>query len=75
VRAQEESRDSPKGESLVRLEMVSDNSTVVHYDVEVQIAGKLAQLGARLIDSTAKKLAREFFTTFGEIVGMPVAQS
>jgi carbon monoxide dehydrogenase subunit G len=55
--------------------MVSDNSTVVHYDVEVQIAGKLAQLGARLIDSTAKKLAREFFTTFGEIVGMPVAQS
>ena len=31
--------------------------TVLFYEVDAQIGGKLAQLGARLIDSTAKKLA------------------
>ena len=43
--------------------------TVLHYEVDVEIGGKLAQLGARLIDSTAKKLAGEFFSAFGEVVG------
>jgi hypothetical protein len=42
---------------------------VLHYDVDAQIGGKLAQLGSRLIDSTAKKLAGEFFASFGEVVG------
>jgi uncharacterized protein len=43
--------------------------TILAYEVDAQIGGKLAQLGARLIDSTAKKLASEFFASFGEIVG------
>ena len=43
--------------------------TVLLYDVDAQIGGKLAQLGARLIDSTAKKLAGEFFASFGQVVG------
>jgi len=47
--------------------------TVLHYDVDAQIGGKLAQLGARLIDSTARKLAAEFFKSFGEVVGKSVA--
>ena len=37
--------------------------------VDAQIGGKLAQLGGRLIDSTSKKLAGEFFASFGEVVG------
>jgi carbon monoxide dehydrogenase subunit G len=44
------------------------------YDVKAQIGGKLAQLGGRLIDSTAKKLAAEFFANFGEVVAPSEAQ-
>ena len=39
------------------------------YEVDAQIGGKLAQLGSRLINSTAKKLAGEFFASFGQVVG------
>ena len=38
------------------------------YSVDATVGGKLAQLGARLIDGTAKKLAGEFFTNFSDIV-------
>ena len=58
-----------KGGAAVRLESESADMTILHYDVEAQIGGKLAQLGQRLIDSTAKKLAAEFFAAFGEVVG------
>src|SRR5690606_23253583 len=37
------------------------SETVLTYLAKAQVGGKLAQLGARLIDSTAKKLADEFF--------------
>ncbi len=40
--------------------------TVLAYTVNAQVGGKLAQLGSRLIDSTAKKLADQFFSTFAE---------
>ena len=53
-----------KGGANVRLEQDAD-ITVLHYDVDAQVGGKIAQLGSRLIDSTAKKLAGEFFTKFG----------
>jgi hypothetical protein len=43
--------------------------TRLHYSVEAQIGGKLAQLGQRLISGTAKKLADEFFTKFAGAVG------
>ena len=36
--------------------------------VNAQVGGKLAQIGSRLIDSTAKKLSREFFDKFTELV-------
>ena len=58
-----------KGGAAVRLEAEGPDVTVLHYDVEAQIGGKLAQLGSRLIDSTAKKLAGEFFASFGKVVG------
>ena len=39
------------------------------YDVDAQVGGKIAQLGGRLIDSTAKKLAEEFFANFAKALG------
>ena len=44
------------------------NDTILTYDVKAQVGGKLAQLGSRLIDSTSKKLAGQFFEKFGEVV-------
>ncbi len=57
-----------KGGANVRLESEAPEMTVLHYDVDAQVGGKIAQLGGRLIDSTAKKLAGEFFTKFGAVV-------
>jgi carbon monoxide dehydrogenase subunit G len=52
-----------KGKATVKL---ADNAggTTLTYAAEAQVGGKLAQLGARLIDSTAKKLADDFFGRF-----------
>lgn len=50
-----------KGGATVKLEAESADVTNLRYAVDVRIGGKLAQLGGRLIDSTAKKLAEEFF--------------
>jgi uncharacterized protein len=58
-----------KGGATVRLESESPEVTILNYEVDAQIGGKLAQLGGRLIDSTAKKLAGEFFAAFGAVVG------
>jgi len=58
-----------KGGAAVRLESESPEVTILHYDVDAQIGGKLAQLGQRLIDSTARKLAGDFFAAFGAAVG------
>ncbi|MCA6121303.1 carbon monoxide dehydrogenase subunit G [Bradyrhizobium sp. WSM 1704] len=41
-----------------------DGGTLLSYSVQAQIGGKLAQLGQRLINGTAKKLADEFFANF-----------
>lgn len=57
-----------KGGAVIRLEAAGENETILHYEVDSQIGGKLAQLGGRLIDSTARKLAGEFFTKFGAVV-------
>jgi carbon monoxide dehydrogenase subunit G len=58
-----------KGGATVNLAEESADVTILSYEVDAQIGGKLAQLGGRLIDSTAKKLAGEFFASFGEVVG------
>ena len=58
-----------KGGAAVKLREESADVTILFYEVDAQIGGKLAQLGGRLIDSTAKKLASEFFASFGEVVG------
>ncbi|MBB5753204.1 SRPBCC family protein [Prosthecomicrobium pneumaticum] len=57
-----------KGGADVRL-VEDGDATVLSYVVKAQVGGKLAQLGARLIDSTAKKMADEFFGNFAARVG------
>lgn len=46
-------------------------ATLLGYEVDGQVGGKLAQVGARLIDGTAKKMADDFFGKFAELVGGP----
>jgi carbon monoxide dehydrogenase subunit G len=58
-----------KGGATVKLVEEGPDVTILNYEVDAQIGGKLAQLGSRLIDSTAKKLASQFFESFGEVVG------
>ena len=54
-----------KGGADVTLEEDGDG-TILRYSARVDIGGKLAQLGSRLIQSTAKKLSAKFFTKFAE---------
>jgi len=61
---------SAKGGAKVRLEPHAQGTRLV-YEAQAQVAGKLAQLGSRLIDSTAKMMATQFFDRFQEIVGKP----
>ncbi|MFZ5733534.1 MAG: SRPBCC family protein [Pseudomonadota bacterium] len=56
-----------KGGAVVGL-TDKDGGTLLSYNVEAQIGGKLAQLGQRLINGAAKKLADEFFVKFAEQV-------
>ena len=44
--------------------MSSGEGTVLSYQVKAEVKGKIAQLGSRLIQSTAKKLAKKFFSNF-----------
>ena len=56
-----------KGSAKVLLE-ADGEATNVNYTVNADIGGKIAQLGARLIDGTAKKLAAEFFSRLNKVV-------
>lgn len=55
------------GGADVRLED-ADGGTKLSYDVDAQVGGKLAMLGSRLIDSTARSMATQFFEKFAEVV-------
>lgn len=57
-----------RGAARVVLEEDGPDATILHYEVDAKVGGKLAQLGARLIDSTSKRLAGEFFNAFSEQV-------
>ncbi|MBW3097416.1 CoxG family protein [Pseudohoeflea coraliihabitans] len=57
-----------KGSAHVRLEETGPLETVLHYEAAADVGGKVAQLGSRLLDSTAKKLARQFFDDFQAVV-------
>ena len=55
------------GEAFVALEDC-DGGTKLTYTVEANVGGKIAQVGSRLIDMTAKKMADIFFGKFSELV-------
>ena len=55
------------GEATVSLEDEA-NGTKLTYTVEANVGGKIAQVGSRLIDMTAKKMADIFFGKFSELV-------
>jgi len=57
-----------KGNARVMLEEAGPSEALLTYAANVQVGGKLGQLGARLIDSTAKKLTRQFFNDFNAAV-------
>lgn len=64
-----------KGGANVALDAVDPNQTTLRYEVKAQVGGKIAQLGARLIDSTARKLSAQFFARFAGIVTGTASQS
>jgi hypothetical protein len=59
-----------KGGAKVRLEDAG-NGTLLYYEVHAQVGGKIAQLGARLIDASAKQMADAFFDRFSREVAPP----
>jgi carbon monoxide dehydrogenase subunit G len=59
-----------KGGALVTL-APSGAGTTLTYDVDASVGGKIAQLGSRIIDSFAKKMADEFFARFQAAVEGP----
>ena len=60
-----------KGGARVEL-TPADAGTKLSYDVEAQVGGKIAQLGSRMIDGVAKKMADQFFSNFATAVSPPV---
>ena len=56
-----------QGEADVKLED-SNGGTKLIYSVDAQVGGKIAQVGSRLIDMTAKKMADIFFGKFSELI-------
>lgn len=62
-----------KGEARVALTEEADG-TLLSYQVDAHVGGRLAQLGGPIIDATAKQLAGKFFRSFGELVGGESAQ-
>ena len=55
------------GEASVKL-IEENDSTKLYYNVDVVVGGKVAQLGSRLIDGVAKKMADYFFGRFADLV-------
>lgn len=67
-----------RGSARVDLEDEGEG-TLLTYTVKAEVGGKIAQVGGRLIDATAKKLADQFFTRLGTVLqagySPPLAQS
>jgi len=62
------------GEATVKLEN-HENGTKLIYEVEANVGGKIAQVGSRLIDMTAKKMADIFFGKFSKIISQDESHS
>jgi carbon monoxide dehydrogenase subunit G len=53
-----------RGGASVELSAIDETTTLLKYTASANVGGKLAQIGARLIDITAKKMAGQFFEAF-----------
>lgn len=62
---------SGQGTARVRFEPTADGGTVLHWWVQVQLSGRLAQFGTRLVEASSRKLSEEFFERFSRVLGMP----
>ncbi len=58
-----------KGGAAMQLAETDDGATLLTYKADVQVGGKLAQIGSRLIDGVARRLADDFFRAFCQRVG------
>jgi hypothetical protein len=64
------------GKGGAEVKLVEDgDGTLLTYTANASVGGKLAQIGSRLVDSTAKKMAADFFTAFTAHVGGPVEEA
>jgi len=64
------------GKGTANVELREEGSaTLLSYQVKASVGGKLAQVGSRLIDGAARKMADDFFVAFGEQVSGEVPQS
>ncbi len=63
-----------KGGADVALEELGPEETMLRYTVKAQVGGKMAQLGARLIDSTAKQMSDQFFDRFAAALTPPAPE-
>ncbi|HEY5681193.1 MAG TPA: carbon monoxide dehydrogenase subunit G [Pseudomonadales bacterium] len=58
------------GKGTAKVSLLEDGaSTLLRYQVSANVGGKLAQVGSRLIDAAARKMADDFFAEFGREVG------
>jgi carbon monoxide dehydrogenase subunit G len=55
-----------KGSAQVTLQPQGPSTTLLHYTVNASVGGKIAQVGSRLVDMAAQKMANDFFGTFNE---------
>ncbi|NUB24575.1 SRPBCC family protein [Azospirillum brasilense] len=60
-----------KGGAKVSLEPDGEAATILTYTAHATVGGKLAQIGSRLVDATARKMADDFFNRFTAVVGGP----
>jgi hypothetical protein len=64
----------PRPTAQVRFEPAADGGTDLHWWVQVQLGGRLAQFGNRLVEASARQLSEEFFRRFSALLQAPDAQ-
>ena len=64
-----------KGAAQVKLSPEGNDQTRLAYEVKANVGGKLAQIGSRLVDAAAKKVADEFFRNFNEKMSTPAEEA
>jgi carbon monoxide dehydrogenase subunit G len=64
-----------KGAAQVKLFPEGNDQTRLAYEVKANVGGKLAQIGSRLVDAAAKKVADEFFRNFNEKMSTPAEEA